>query len=121
MIGISCIIEENGLFKNINVSDVTERLFTKSKDIHCDKFDFENNTFIDFVDYLDFQEYQKYIFFVGGSLERIYKLVQFLETELEETDFCIVDDNLEVKHGDFKLIDMLQPLKRYVPTRERKG
>ncbi|PFI23081.1 hypothetical protein [Bacillus cereus] len=111
MIGISCIIEENCLFKNINESDAKELFSAEAKDVHFDKFDFENNTFIDFVDYLDFQEYQKYIFFVGGSLERIYKLVQFLESELEETDFCIVDDNLEVKHGDFELIDMLHPLK----------
>ncbi|CJJ15982.1 Uncharacterised protein [Streptococcus pneumoniae] len=86
MIGISCIIEENGLFKNINEGNAKELFSAKAKDIHFDKFDFENNTFIDFVDYLDFQEYQKYIFFVGGSLQRIYKLVQFLETELEETD-----------------------------------
>lgn len=53
-------------------------------------------------------------------MQRIYKLVQFLETELEETDFCIVDDNLEVKHGDFELIDMLQPLKGMFQL-ERKG
>ena len=111
MVGISCIIEENGLFKNVEESNLKELLSDESIDIHFDKFDFDNNTFIDFVDYLDFQEYQKYIFFVSGSLERIYKLVGFLEKEMEGTDFYIVNDNLEMKHGNFELLDVLQPLK----------
>ncbi|QWG69102.1 hypothetical protein EXW32_22425 [Bacillus mycoides] len=111
MIAISCVIEEKGLFKNIEESNLKELLSNASIDIHFDKFDFDNNTFIDFVDYLDFQEYQKYIFFVSGSLERIYKLVEFLEKEIEGTDFYIVNDNLEVKHGNFELLDVLQPLK----------
>ncbi|WJE23116.1 hypothetical protein [Bacillus cereus] len=111
MIGISCLIEEHGLFKNVEENNLKELLSNESVDIHIDKFDFDNNSFIDFVDYLDFQEYQKYIFFVSGSLERTYKLVQFLETELEETEFYIVNDNLEIKHGNFELIGILQPLK----------
>ncbi|PFS55020.1 hypothetical protein COK41_26265 [Bacillus cereus] len=111
MIGISCVIEEQGLFKNALESNSKELLSNASIDIHFDKFDFDNNTFIDFVDYLDFQEYQKYIFIVSGSLERIYKLVGFLEKEVEGTEFYIVNDNLEMKHGNLELLDVLQPLK----------
>lgn len=108
MIGISYIEEKDYLIQNVKKENFNQIIISNT-DIQIDEFNFDNNSFNDFIDYLDFQGYEKYIFLVKNSFNRLFKIVDFLENEVSDIEFYIIDEKLSILYGSTDIINILPP------------
>ncbi|EHJ52975.1 hypothetical protein [Streptococcus macacae] len=77
MIGLNIVYEKDELLYSMNLSSKVNDNYS------FDYFDFDNQSIDDFIDYLEFLEFEKYIFVALHEKNRLQRLADYLQENLE--------------------------------------